>query len=403
MGDTEKVNVIKRIYDIYYKEDVGFYTIAAILNREDIPSPKGGRWTPTVIRSILTNELYAGTLHYNRFTSDKWSGKTSRVPLNDQVRVENAHEAIISRELFEAVQKRIKANTGKFKIGQHPNLLKNTPKFVLNGIMFCLECARKYISAWTTRKSNIRGEYIQAYYKDSSRRTLGKQGCPDSISLHKEEIEGLVHKRIKDRLSDKEVLNNVKLRVKEKLQKVNSDENTKARIKELNVELVEIKSKIKNLSAVFSTQGMSKHIIDELQGEFEKLIINKKTVEKNIVELEKSDVDSVDIEKTCEKIMENYDKTIERLDSTSFQVQRRLVREMLHSIAVIPSKKRIYLAFYNLSKDQARKVQIDDSLIPDPIYNKIGPVDLKEDFYLKNISPSEHMYQEGKPLICYRP
>ena len=56
----------------------GTQKIADDLNQKGIPSKRGGRWTATTIRGILTNEKYTGDVilqktytdsHFNRHTN----------------------------------------------------------------------------------------------------------------------------------------------------------------------------------------------------------------------------------------------------------------------------------------------------------------------------------------------
>ncbi|OGS19957.1 MAG: hypothetical protein A2252_01540 [Elusimicrobia bacterium RIFOXYA2_FULL_39_19] len=401
-GNSEEIKVVRRVYAMYNDDDIGFYTIAARLNAEEIPAARGGTWTPTVVRSLLTNEIYVGTSHYNRQTTDIWSGITTKVPKEEQVKVENAHEGIISKELFFAVQEKIKKNSNRFKTGHHPNTLKDTPKFPLIGTIFCLDCQRRYASAWAVRKSNRRGKYVQAYYKDTSRRTFGKKVCPNSISLRKDDIDALVMNRIKERLMSGVIIQKVKNELKKKLDSLVSSKKTDGSKIKIEAELNEIESKIENLLNVIARKGMSNQVIDKIQTELDQLISKKKIVEKNLGNIESSDTVCVDINKLTEKIMDNYKKVIDKLENGQFSSQRRIVRELIHSIAVSPTKKVIYIAYYDLPEDIVTDMHLDGSAIPEPLYNRVGPINIKEEFYMGCIQIDEHMYEDVKPLTCFK-
>ena len=64
--------------------------IARILNEEAIASPRGKAWSKTSVHSILTNEVYTGTLLWGTSANSKI----------DPVRVEKAFPAIVSEAQF---------------------------------------------------------------------------------------------------------------------------------------------------------------------------------------------------------------------------------------------------------------------------------------------------------------
>jgi DNA invertase Pin-like site-specific DNA recombinase len=79
----EQANVIRRIFAAY-ADGISPRAIAAALNREGIPSPRGGLWNASTINGsrqrrngILNNELYLGRITYNRqrFVKDPDTGK----------------------------------------------------------------------------------------------------------------------------------------------------------------------------------------------------------------------------------------------------------------------------------------------------------------------------------------
>jgi site-specific DNA recombinase len=89
--------------------------IAADLNHERIPSPRGGQWNASTINGhrgrrngILQNELYRGEIVYNRvrMVKDPETGKRiSRINLEKEwVRVEVPELRIVADELWEDVQ-----------------------------------------------------------------------------------------------------------------------------------------------------------------------------------------------------------------------------------------------------------------------------------------------------------
>ena len=105
-----EARVVCKIYNLYLA-GVPINRIATILTKKNIPTPGGGKkWYPKTIQSILTNEKYVGeALLQKTYVEDYLTHKS--VPNNRvlrQYKVENSHPAIIDKETFEKVQKKIR-------------------------------------------------------------------------------------------------------------------------------------------------------------------------------------------------------------------------------------------------------------------------------------------------------
>lgn len=105
--NQEQAAIVRRIYSLFLQGKTP-HGIAKILTGDGIPTPSSKKnWSPTVIKSILTNEKYKGdALLQKSYTVDFLTKKTKtnegEIP---QYYVENNHEAIIDPETFEMVQR----------------------------------------------------------------------------------------------------------------------------------------------------------------------------------------------------------------------------------------------------------------------------------------------------------
>ena len=103
----DEATVIREIFERYYAGD-SLTGICTYLNNNQIvpPGKKKDRWYPSTLQTILRNEKYKGdVLTQKTFCSDLLSHK--REKNNGQLAqhyLENHHEAIIDRELFDKVQ-----------------------------------------------------------------------------------------------------------------------------------------------------------------------------------------------------------------------------------------------------------------------------------------------------------
>lgn len=63
-----EANVVRLIYQMFY-DDKTIPEICYILNQQGIPSPRGGQWTYSTVKTILTNEKYSGDVLMRLFIS----------------------------------------------------------------------------------------------------------------------------------------------------------------------------------------------------------------------------------------------------------------------------------------------------------------------------------------------
>ena len=132
-----EADIVKRIFGMYLSGK-GFNMIASILNKEGIQT-KGKRWTNATVIYVLTNEKYIGdSMLQKTFTTNTlpFSKKINRGE-RDRYYIQNSHPAIIDRETFNTVQKRIaerKNNKIQSREKQH----------IFSGMIECSGCGWHY-------------------------------------------------------------------------------------------------------------------------------------------------------------------------------------------------------------------------------------------------------------------
>lgn len=153
----EEAEIIKIIYDKFLKGD-SLITIANYLTEQGILTPlKRNKWSSQTVRSILSNEKYAGdALLQKTYTVDFL---TKKVKTNSGERamyyVENNHPAIIDRNTFNKVQEELARRSGKRKVkfvGTKTQQGKYSSKYALTELLICGECGTPYRRCtWTAR------------------------------------------------------------------------------------------------------------------------------------------------------------------------------------------------------------------------------------------------------------
>ncbi len=171
--------------------------IAASLNRQGIPSPRGGLWNASTINGsrqrkngILNNELYLGRITYNRqrFVKDPDTGKRqSRVnPEHLWVTKEVPALQIIDDATWQAAQ------TLRGRYSSQAGNMRQTKKRLLSGLVRCASCGGAMTIINRER------------YSCSARRERGTCSCPVSISVA--ELEDRILTALKDILLGREDL-----------------------------------------------------------------------------------------------------------------------------------------------------------------------------------------------------
>jgi DNA invertase Pin-like site-specific DNA recombinase len=115
----EEAEVVRYIYDNYL-QNKAYQKVASELNELGYKAYKGGKFSPSSVREILSNITYTGNLLLQKYyivdpIIKKEKKNTGEL---NQYYVENSHEAIISMEQFEAVQKEFERRN---KLGQRAN------------------------------------------------------------------------------------------------------------------------------------------------------------------------------------------------------------------------------------------------------------------------------------------
>ena len=132
--------VVRRIYREYL-DGRGFDAIAKTLYSEGVPTPSqlsgkiqtSYKWHGSTIKKILMNPHYIGILVQCRDTKPSVIEERKKVPEKDYVIQENTHEAIVSPEIYWAVQDLI-ISRSRTRPQQEKHLFTNT--------IFCADCGR---------------------------------------------------------------------------------------------------------------------------------------------------------------------------------------------------------------------------------------------------------------------
>lgn len=334
--EEEQAHIVKRIYNMCL-DGLSFYKISKELTNEGIKTPaqyyeykwrsnyncKYGMWHSKTIYDILTNRIYTGDTVQNKRT--KVNYKIKKIIKNkpsQYIVVENTHEAIIDKEMFYEVQKRIPKNVGRSE-------KKET--HLLDGLLYCGDCGHR-ISIGPRRKKDNRCYTICNYY-----RTYIKQKLCTAHSNNYDDLEELILKLLK--INCLKYIDSKKIK-KNTLNKFKNKENVNNQ-KEIKIIKQSINQLTKNLDTIYLDK--INKVINQKQ-----FIRIKDKLEKEI-QIKQKKLDTLIKIDIINKNNNSKDKTINEYINnfiTMNNISRELIVNLIEKIEIYKDKRiNIVLTF----------------------------------------------------------
>jgi site-specific DNA recombinase len=169
--------------------------IADELNRQKVPSARGGTWAHSALYpdakgvGMICNEMYNGRQVWNKtaWIKDPSTGRRLRTmrPKSEWVIIESPELKIVSDEVWSACQTRIKRSRHK---PNNKHAGGAYPKYLFSGLLKCGECNGAFIIV-------DRKNYGCATHKDR-----GASVCTNSLRVMRETIEHVLLAGVKENL-----------------------------------------------------------------------------------------------------------------------------------------------------------------------------------------------------------
>lgn len=150
----EEAEIVRMIFNWYVNEGIGFFDIARRLNNLGLKTSQGKPFERRSIEYIIQNPSYCGMIRWNRTENS-----TNRIKDKDEwIVTEGQQPAIITKELFDAAQKRFE--TTYRPSGKRPS---STYKHWLSGLLKCPACGRTLTAATMKRANGEKYSYFSCY------------------------------------------------------------------------------------------------------------------------------------------------------------------------------------------------------------------------------------------------
>jgi hypothetical protein len=134
----------------------GTHKIANELNRRKVPTKKGGRWTSTTIRGMVSNEKYTGDVIFQKTYTDEHFNRHNNNGEKDQYLIRNHHEPIISHEDFGTAQDIIDQRAKEKGLEKQNTKYQN--RYPFSGKIICGQCGGTF-----KRRSHSSGRHRIAW------------------------------------------------------------------------------------------------------------------------------------------------------------------------------------------------------------------------------------------------
>ena len=342
--DETAAIIVRKIFDWNVNLGMGKIAISHKLNDLGILNPTGHKrlelgqnynnsgiknnkylWTPSTIGKILTNEVYIGnTVQGKRRTKSYKIHKVENIPQEEWIKVENTHEKIIEKEIFEKAKQLSKIDTKVQKSG----ILS-----IWAGLLKCGDCGfSMHKKVCKNKNGKIYEYYICSTYKKKSKVLCTKH------SLKIEELNKTILAVIKNQIA---ILANIPKVIRifedrkkdnflfsQDFQKIKNDKKTK---------IENIKNLKRFLYEDWKNGDISKEEYHEYKEKYEN-DIRKLELEIENINLQEKDKKADEIKKT-EWIEDFKNNNISKLD-------REVLLELIEYIEVFENNKiKVHLKF----------------------------------------------------------
>lgn len=269
--NEDQANVVRRIFTMF-RDGYTINGIARALNEDGIPSPTKGRgsWSPSTIRTMLTNERYAGVLVWNKWEKLYRRGTKVRRqrPETDWLRLEMSDLRIVDVRLWQDVQARLREVRASYLRSVGGKLLsrpeRTQPTSLLSSLGKCSECGGSIVavSKRATKKGPVR------YYGCLRRSNRGGRVCDNHLTGRVDKIDSMFLEALEREVVNEAVFTHVTQQAIEIIKAELKHDPT--RLQEFNREQRKLEREIRNLTRALAG-GYSDILADEVRNREDRL------------------------------------------------------------------------------------------------------------------------------------
>ena len=335
--NPDTASIVKKIFK-WRADGIGPTEIANRLNKANVITPSGYKktnyssrlidrdnWNISTVKKILTNRVYIGDLVQHTQTKVSYKSK-KKITLDEKlwIIVENTHEPLVDKDIFEYVNTLRKRNTRNYEVKT------NREKRLLEGKLFCKECKNR-LTVLYRKKQDYWSVNCNRYSRDPVRGRCYSHFYPYNYLEEQvlEQINKYISKLIKE-LNIKELNDEVVKSIHKETTNIDKI------VKEFQIEKEKITGRLKTLYNDRCDGVISTDTYKELASEFEQKLkqINE--------EIENQNIKKYKI-KNKTNILPDYTKKIKKLLDLN-KPKKELIDTLVDKI-VIDKDRNIIICF----------------------------------------------------------
>lgn len=364
--DEQVKDIVEKIFSMYANGH-GSVEIVNFLNKNKYLSPTGYRktglvqdenktsynWNEVTLCNMLKNEVYIGNTVQNKRSIISYKVKKFRtVDKEEHIRVENTHEAIIAKDIFEKVQCIIE------KRGTNTKLKYD---YLLRGLLYCYHCKRKL--QIVLKKNSKRNTKSHPYITCSDAK---KRGCyPLNMNYEKFEKHIIyIVKKICQIYADKKIFYSIYEKYQNKTLDIR--EGYKKKIGKIDKAIFDINNNLDKmymdkLRGVLQEEDYVR-VSQKFNFERTKLCNQKKELEQKLIGTEEkiNTKNKIKEEKELDELIENFFK---------FNNPDKIFLYRLINKIEIDKDKNVYI-YFNFSKLNSINENLDEFIKIEELINE---------------------------------
>jgi site-specific DNA recombinase len=338
----EQAAVVRRIFQSYLAGS-SVPDIKRMLEAEGIAAAGGKpQWSVGALQYMLRNEKYCGDALLQKTFVENCISKKTRKNNGELPKylVQNHHEAIIDRTLFEKVQAEIARRAGKRKVSDKTSKTgqsKYSGRYALTELLICGNCGTPYKRVtWSKRGKK------KIVWRCISRLDYGTKYCKSSPTVDEERLQAAVLKAINTMMSNRERLigilkTNLEITLSEKSSGATNPYAIENRIRELQDSMME-------LVAVAAKAGNAESYEDQFKEISEEIKSLQKTLEQYQAEQNGPDELARQIDDIC--------KALEDAPFEITEYSNNIVRQFIDTIKVVNEDKLLFIFKGGITMEQ---------------------------------------------------
>ena len=239
--NEEQAKNVKLIFD-WYINGKGVYLIAKELNKRNIPTLKGRKWTHTTVRNVINNDKYVGDLRLQKYYVENPITHKTKVNKGekDVYLVKNHHQSIISREVWDKACSITEKRKRPMKDGKPTDYSKYSLSYPFSSKIVCGHCG----AIFTRKQGRARQDGSKTPYWTCQRKSQQRYDCEDSKFVRENVLEEMFVE-LYNKLNEERTTNNINLL--SAIKKMTEEQSFEKDVKKLEDEKNKLNNRLSNL------------------------------------------------------------------------------------------------------------------------------------------------------------